>query len=415
MPESVLDGKRVLAVDDEPDILEVLEEELLDTCPSCRFDKATSYEAAMNLLSSQVYDLVILDIMGVRGFDLLALAVNRNFRVVMLTAHALSLDALKRSFEMKARAYLPKEKLGEVVPFLEDVMKYEYFPGWKRLIVRPNLFPQSWPLGPENWSWPLKIYTLGQFRLVRDEEPVRFAGKVQRRPLLLLKVLITLGGKEVSEDQITDLLWPESDGDAAHSAFTTTLSRLRRILEIENTIRFQEGKATLDPLVCWVDAWTLEETLEHVEAFWKEVQPEYHRPEIAQMTEKAVSLYRGNFLPGDEEYPWTITYRERLRSKFVRFVMKVGECLEQAGQWGKAAEYYQKTIEVDEVAEEFYRRLMVCYQQLGNRAEAIRVYNRCRSALSAKMGILPSPKTEGIYKGLIGGYKAAVKNPEGKP
>jgi len=53
-------------------------------------------------------------------------------RVAMLTAHALTPEALKRSFEMKARTFLPKEKLGEVVPFLEDVLKYEFLPGWKR-------------------------------------------------------------------------------------------------------------------------------------------------------------------------------------------------------------------------------------------------------------------------------------------
>jgi hypothetical protein len=84
--------------------------------------------------------VVILDIMGVRGFDLLDLAVRKNFRVAMLTAHALTPEALKRSFEMKARAFLPKEKLGEVVPFLEDVLKYEYFPGWKRLMKKLEAF-----------------------------------------------------------------------------------------------------------------------------------------------------------------------------------------------------------------------------------------------------------------------------------
>ena len=52
----------------------------------------------------------------------------------MLTAHALSPEALKKSIEMKARAYLPKEKLGEVVPFLEDMLKYDYESGWKRLM-----------------------------------------------------------------------------------------------------------------------------------------------------------------------------------------------------------------------------------------------------------------------------------------
>jgi hypothetical protein len=54
----------------------------------------------------------------------------------MLTAHALTPEALKRSFDMKARAYLPKEKLGEIVPFLEDVLKYDYLPGWKRLFEK---------------------------------------------------------------------------------------------------------------------------------------------------------------------------------------------------------------------------------------------------------------------------------------
>jgi DNA-binding NarL/FixJ family response regulator len=88
---------------------------------------------------------VILDIMGVRGFDLLELAVNRNFPVAMLTAHALTPEALKRSFEMKARAYLPKEKLGEIVPFLEDVLKYEFLPGWKRLLKKlEGLFNDRW-------------------------------------------------------------------------------------------------------------------------------------------------------------------------------------------------------------------------------------------------------------------------------
>ena len=136
MKESILNGKRILAVDDEPDILIVLEEEILAVAPNCKVDKAATYEEAVDKLKSQTYDVVILDIMGVRGFDLLALAVSRHLRVAMLTAHALTPEALKRSFEMKARAYLPKEKLGEIVPFLEDVLTYEYLPGWKRLFAK---------------------------------------------------------------------------------------------------------------------------------------------------------------------------------------------------------------------------------------------------------------------------------------
>lgn len=145
MAKSILDGKTVLAVDDEPDVLTTLGEEILGAAPECKFEIATTYDEAAKKLESKPYDVVILDIMGVRGFDLLDLAVKKNLRVAMLTAHALTPEALKRSFEMKARAYLPKEKLGEVVPFLEDVLTYEYLPGWKRLMKKlEKYFKARW-------------------------------------------------------------------------------------------------------------------------------------------------------------------------------------------------------------------------------------------------------------------------------
>jgi DNA-binding NtrC family response regulator len=140
MSDSILDGKRILAVDDEPDVLSVLEEEIMDACPNCKFEKATNFEDASELLKSKTYDVVVLDIMGVRGFDLLDIAVKREFRVAMLTAHALSPEALRRSIELKARAYLPKDKLGEIVPFLEDLLKFDYESGWKRLFEKLHGF-----------------------------------------------------------------------------------------------------------------------------------------------------------------------------------------------------------------------------------------------------------------------------------
>ena len=136
MKESSLDKKRILAVDDEPDVLATLEEVIMMACPNCKFNQATTYEGAIEQLKSENFDLVILDIMGVQGFDLLERAVLKKIPVAMLTAHALTPEALKRSIEMGARAYLPKEKLGEIVPFLEDVLTYEYLPGWKRLLMK---------------------------------------------------------------------------------------------------------------------------------------------------------------------------------------------------------------------------------------------------------------------------------------
>jgi len=152
--KSILNNTRILAVDDEPDVIEVLKEEILSAAPKATVLTATTYEEASTLLRSWSYDLIILDIMGVRGFDLLALATARPQPIptVMLTAHAFSPEAFKKSIELGARAYLPKERLATLVPFLEDVLTYEYGPVWKRLLKEvEGVFAERW--GPY-WRKP---------------------------------------------------------------------------------------------------------------------------------------------------------------------------------------------------------------------------------------------------------------------
>ncbi|MDQ7781336.1 MAG: response regulator [Desulfomonilaceae bacterium] len=146
MAESVLKGKRMLAVDDEPDILEILGEELDKY--GVNLDTAQSYEIGIQKLSSYTYDLVILDIMGVRGFELLMFATSRDLPVVMLTAHALSPEALKKSIELGARAYVPKDEIDNIAPFLEDVLNLSYESAWKSLFTKlGSLFGKHF--GPE--------------------------------------------------------------------------------------------------------------------------------------------------------------------------------------------------------------------------------------------------------------------------
>jgi DNA-binding response OmpR family regulator len=125
--------KLVLAVDDEQDILDIIGE-LLSECPDVTLHTATTFEDARNLLVSYSYDLVILDIMGVRGFDLLKVAALAGMPAVMLTAHAVSPEALKKSIELGARAYLPKDVLPSLVPFLEDVLKLNYQSAWNKAL-----------------------------------------------------------------------------------------------------------------------------------------------------------------------------------------------------------------------------------------------------------------------------------------
>ena len=108
-----LKNKRLLIVDDEPDILETLIE-LLDTC---LIDTAPSYETALKFLEKNAYDAAIFDIMGVRGLDLLKAAVTRGIPVMMLTAHALDPDTLVSSIRAGARAYVPKDEMADIELF----------------------------------------------------------------------------------------------------------------------------------------------------------------------------------------------------------------------------------------------------------------------------------------------------------
>ena len=127
--ESPLKDKVILVVDDEPDVLETVEEEL----DMCLVHKATDYDTALQYLLSYTYDIVILDIMGVNGFELLKNAVSRGFPTVMLTAHALSPESLKKSINLGAVSFLPKEKISELKSFLEDVVLGGGKPIWQKL------------------------------------------------------------------------------------------------------------------------------------------------------------------------------------------------------------------------------------------------------------------------------------------
>lgn len=125
MNESILKNKMILAVDDEPDFLTVMEEEILEACPECKFNKATTFEEAVKKIASSNYDMVILDVLAIQGYRLAELAIRRCLPVTLLAAYPLSPEVLEYSFRIKAQAYFPKEKVGEIVPFLENLLKYQ--------------------------------------------------------------------------------------------------------------------------------------------------------------------------------------------------------------------------------------------------------------------------------------------------
>jgi DNA-binding SARP family transcriptional activator len=241
----------------------------------------------------------------------------------------------------------------------------------------------------ELWPRSLRVRTLGRFELIKDDVPIRFSGKAQRKPLDMLKALIALGGRDVREERLSELLWADSEGDAAHSAFTTTLSRLRKLVGAD-VIRVGEGRVSLDPQSVWVDAWALEHALS--DRADMPLDPEN------ESMQRALSLYRGPFLDGEEEAAWVLPLRERLRSKFLRGLSAEAQRQARVGTHESAIALYQKGLETDGLAEVFYRGLMASYMALGRRAEAVAVFERCRKVLASALGVEPSVETLNLYQ-----------------
>jgi LuxR family transcriptional regulator, maltose regulon positive regulatory protein len=257
----------------------------------------------------------------------------------------------------------------------------------RKLIRKRNLCPDEPPLDIPHWPWPIKVFTLGRFELLIDDKPIEMT-RLKKKPLLLLKALIAHGGEGVHESYLSELLWPDADGDVAYGSFRTTLSRLRRILGNDESIIIHESMISLNRKIVWVDTW----------AFMRMCKEEEKKHDLpSDLFTKILDLYRGDFLPMEDEH-WMVSYREKLRERFLRLIINVGRTLEERNKYEEAITCYRAAIDVDDLAEEMYLRLMVCYHALGDKTSAISVYERLHKILNARLNTTPSARTVAMYK-----------------
>lgn len=279
---------------------------------------------------------------------------------------------------------------------LDEEIEPEYVKGLIRKLTLPP--PDAGNLRPwaasytEEWPFPVKIHTLGRFEILLHEEPLQFSGKEQKKPLEMLKTLIALGCVDVPAERLTDALWPNADGDLAHKSFETTLSRLRGLLGTGSCLLYRAGRVSLNPLCCWVDSSALERHL----AALRDASPE----EAAALREKILCLYQGDFLGTDVALAAAAIPREKYKRGVLNIILDEGTVCERNKEWASAADHYTRGIAIDNLAEEFYLRLMICQRELGIYSSAARTYLECRSLLRSELGIAPSPKTTAVYNSL---------------
>lgn len=256
------------------------------------------------------------------------------------------------------------------------------------------------PLSSATATHPVRIYTLGRFSLLLQGQPAVFGRKTPHRPLELLKAIIAAGGRDISLSMLTTVLWPDSDGDDAKRAFDTTLFRLRKILGDERVIVLREGKVSLDSRYCWTDVWAFERLAGRLNRIRNLDTTGKDALALEQLGTQLLALYQDHFLAHEDMTPWSVSLRERLRSKFIHTLLETGHYWEIHGFWEKAIACYMKGLEVDDLIESFYQRLMVCQLELQRYSEGMATYRRCCRVLSISLGLRPEVETETIHNAL---------------
>jgi DNA-binding SARP family transcriptional activator len=243
------------------------------------------------------------------------------------------------------------------------------------------------------WPWPLEVRMLGRFEVLRDGQPLVFSRKAPKKTLALLKAMVALGGRAVSEHRLLDALWAGEEGDAAERALDSTLLRLRGLLGDPAAIVQQGGKLSFNQERVWVDVFAFEQAIVSAD-------DRRNTPLEDACLSRAIELYQGSFLAEDGGEAWPVATRERLRGRFIHALSRRAEHLEAHEDYEAAVSVYLRGLDADPMMEAFYQGLMRCYQRLGRRSEGISAYQRLRQVLSVTLGLTPSPSSEKLFQAL---------------
>jgi len=245
----------------------------------------------------------------------------------------------------------------------------------------------------------LRVHTLGSFQVQRGIEAIPSNGWRRESARQLFQLLITYRHAPLDRDQVCEYLWPEADPATAQRNFKIALNTLYQVLEperdpgSESAFILREGSTySLRPNAdLWLDADQFVDAARGA------------RQSDAQLLQQAIDSYPGEYLPETLYETWAAEERERLASLFLESADRLAELLLQQNKYAEVIELCQRVLLQDNCWERAYRHLMTAYENLGDRGQVGRAYQRCAQVLREKLDISPAPETRELYEKLVGG------------
>ena len=248
----------------------------------------------------------------------------------------------------------------------------------------------------------LQVRFFGHFEMSceGDAIPLGRNGKA----LTILKYLLANRRRPVSQDHLMGWLWPESNLKKARWSLNSAIHGLRKLLDgcssalSTNYVTLEDGYYRLSEAVrIWTDVDELDERYEK----GRRLAREGRMPAAAVEYEKAIELYRGDYLIEDLYDDWTMVERERLSNAYMDMLGRLAVHYMESGQYQESIRGCYRVLEKDLCHEDSYRLLMRCYARLGLRGRALHQYSICKQILAQEYGTSPSPETRSLYSSLL--------------
>jgi DNA-binding SARP family transcriptional activator/predicted negative regulator of RcsB-dependent stress response len=245
---------------------------------------------------------------------------------------------------------------------------------------------------------PLTIYTLGRFAVYRGSELINDSAWKRRKARSLFKLLLLAPQGQLLKERVLEWLWPDQNPERAANNLHRTLFILRRVLEPElvnaadsHYIFFRDGKLALNlEAIAWTD----------VLEFDRLIQLGRQQPNPLPHYEAARSLYQGDFLPEDLYEDWASDHRQRYHSAYCVLVRHMAQLYAQTAAYTEAINCWKNLLCLDPTHEESYQELMRLYTQVGQRHQALQLYQQLCQILHRELEVEPAAETTALYQAI---------------